>query len=228
MGGRVEERLCGVFQHLLAKGAVSLYLCGVRKSSKKRSRKQAKDAKSTTTAGAPKRLLSFSPGLKFVLRFLATLAALGLTYAYLTAKYHDSLLWFMNTTASVCGFLLSLFSGAVQYSGKYVTYKGFSVEIIDECTGLLEMVIYLAAVVSFSAPWRKKLTGIAMGVPAIYLFNILRIFVLLIVGSMSKRAFDFMHLYFWQATLILMIGTVWIGWLMLVVYREKEPVAVSS
>ena len=64
--------------------------------------------------------------------------------------------------------------------------------------------------------------------PAIYLFNILRIFVLLIVGSTSKRAFDFMHLYFWQATLILMIATVWVGWLMLVVYREKKPVAVSS
>jgi len=153
---------------------------------------------------------------------------LGLAYSHLTAKYHDNLLWLMDATATACGFVLSVFSNSVHYSGKYVSYNGFSVEIIDECTGLLEMVIYLAAVVAFSASIRKKLIGIVAGVPAIYLFNVLRIIVLLIAGSMSKPAFDFMHLYFWQATLILMIATVWVGWLYLVVYREKKPVAVSS
>jgi exosortase H (IPTLxxWG-CTERM-specific) len=200
----------------------------VRKSSKKRSRAQGKRTKSNAKTGAKRKLPTLSPGLKFVLKFLVTLGVLGWVYSYLTARYHDSLLWFLDATASVCGFLLSLFTDAVHYSGKYVTYKGFSVEIIDECTGILEMVIYSAAVISFAAPLRKKLIGIAVGIPTIYLFNILRIFVLLIVGSMSKRAFDFMHLYFWQATLILMIATVWVGWLMLVVYREKKSVAVSS
>jgi exosortase H (IPTLxxWG-CTERM-specific) len=175
-----------------------------------------------------KKLLNLPPALKFVLSFLLSLAILGLAYSYLTAKYHDNILWLMDLTATACGFVLSIFSNAVNYSGKYVSYNGFSVEIIDECTGLLEMVIYLAAVVSFSASIRKKLIGIVTGVPAIYLFNILRIIALLIAGSMSKSVFDFMHLYFWQATLILMIATVWIGWLVLVVYREKKPVAVSS
>ena len=175
-----------------------------------------------------KRRLTLPPTLKFVLSFLLSLAVLGLAYSHPTAKYHDNLLWLLDVTATACGFVLSVFSDGVHYSGKYVSYNGFSVEIIDECTGLLEMVIYLAAVVAFSASIRKKLIGIVAGVPAIYLFNVLRIIVLLIAGSMSKRVFDFMHLYFWQATLILMIATVWIGWLYLVVYREKKPVAVSS
>ncbi|HWR83098.1 MAG TPA: exosortase H [Candidatus Deferrimicrobium sp.] len=167
------------------------------------------------------------PALRFVLSFLFCLAVLGFAYSHVTAKYHDNLGWLMDVTAFACGAVLDVFSDSVTYSGKYVSYNGFSVEIIDECTGLLEMVIYLAAVVSFSAGVRKKLIGLATGVPAIYLFNILRIIVLLIAGSMSKRVFDFMHLYFWQATLILMIATVWVGWLVLVVYREKKPVAVS-
>jgi exosortase H (IPTLxxWG-CTERM-specific) len=163
-----------------------------------------------------------------VLLFLLSLALLGLLYAHLTAKYHEEMQFLMRATATACGFVLDVFSGHVHYSGKFVSYNGFSVEIIDECTGLLEMVIYLAAVVAFSASFKKKLIGIAAGVPAIYLFNVLRIIVLLVAGSMSRRAFDFMHLYFWQATLIIMIATVWIGWLYLVVYREKEPAAVSG
>jgi exosortase H (IPTLxxWG-CTERM-specific) len=201
-----------------------------KSSKKRRPRRQDKSKKkeSETRPAAKKRWLTLPPALKFVLSFLLSLAVLGFAYSHLTAKYHDNLLWLMDTTATVCGFVLSVFSGGAHYSGKYVSYNGFSVEIIDECTGLLEMVIYLAAVISFSASIRKKLIGIIAGVPAIYIFNILRIIVLLIAGSMSKRTFDFMHLYFWQATLILMIATVWIGWLILVVYREKKPVAVSS
>jgi exosortase H (IPTLxxWG-CTERM-specific) len=202
------------------------------RSPKKRARVQAsgkrRDEKENVKSASRKRLLNLPPALKFVLSFLISLAILGLAYSHVTARYHDDLLWLMDGTATICGFVLSVFSNAVNYSGKFVSYSGFSVEIIDECTGLLEMVIYLAAVVSFSAPFRKKLIGIAAGIPAIYLFNILRIIVLLIAGSKSQSIFDFMHLYFWQATLILMIATVWIGWLVLVVYREKKPVAVSG
>ncbi|MFQ6008591.1 MAG: exosortase H [Candidatus Zixiibacteriota bacterium] len=200
------------------------------RSSKKRLRTQGNKKKTESSAKSARRrwLSNIPPALKFVLSFLVSLAVLGLAYSHLTAKYHDNLLWLLDVTATACGFVLDIFSDAVHYSGKYVSYNGFSVEIIDECTGLLEMVIYLAAVVSFSASIRKKLIGIAAGVPAIYLFNILRIIVLLIAGASSKRVFDFMHLYFWQATLILMIATVWIGWLVLVVYREKKPVAVSA
>lgn len=201
-----------------------------KSSKKRRSRTPGKSKKkeSETKPAAKKRRLALPPTLKFVLSFLLSLAVLGLAYSHLTAKYHDNLLWLMDATATACGFVLSVFSNGAHYSGKYVSYNGFSVEIIDECTGLLEMVIYLAAVVAFSASIRKKLIGIVAGVPAIYLFNVLRIIVLLIAGSMSKRVFDFMHLYFWQATLILMIATVWVGWLYLVVYREKKPVVVSS
>ena len=106
--------------------------------------------------------------------------------------------------------------------------QGFAVEIIDECTGLLEIVIFMAAVLSFGTTIRKKALGLLLGIPAIYLFNVLRIIVLVLVGAYWPGAFDFMHTYFWQVTLILMIGSVWVGWLYLVVYREKNPVAVSS
>ena len=175
-----------------------------------------------------KRTRKLSPVLKFIILFLVGLAVFGGLYAHVTASYHDSLIPLMKATAHISGFVLSIFSDEVFYQGKHCAFHGFMVEIIDECTGLLEMVIYFAAVLSFSTTIRKKLLGLLIGLPAIYLFNVLRITLLIVVGAFWPAAFDFMHLYFWQGTLIIMIGSVWVGWLYLVVYREKKPVAVSS
>jgi archaeosortase B (VPXXXP-CTERM-specific) len=169
-----------------------------------------------------------SPMVKFVLLFLVFLLIVGVVFSQLITRYHDNILWLMRLTATLTGAIVSIFSSNVFYSGVIVSFRGFSVEIIDECTGLFEMLIYIAAVAAFSTSIRKKLLGMAIGIPAIFLFNLARIIFLLLAGAYSKSLFDFMHLYFWQATLIIMISSVWIGWLYLVVYREKRTLEVSS
>jgi archaeosortase B (VPXXXP-CTERM-specific) len=166
--------------------------------------------------------------LRFVITFLAFLVLGGIVFSQLLSRFHEQVLWLMDLTASIVGLAMSLFSSNVSFSGATVIFNGFSVEIIDECTGLFEMLIYVAAVLAYSASIKKKLLGIALGVPAIFIFNIVRIAVLLIAGASSLRLFDFMHLYFWQATLIIMIATAWVGWLYLVVYREKKTIPVSA
>ena len=190
----------------------------------KKNRKHAAQAKSGDTG----RSRSLAPALKFVLSFVGSLAVLGTVYAWITARYHDSFGAFMEFTATISGGVASLFADITR-SGRYLTCGGFSVEIIDECTGVLEMVIFLAAVVAFPTTWRKKLIGAALGVPLIYLFNVIRIIVLLFAGAYSNALFDFLHLYFWQGTLIIIIAAAWIGWLYFVVFREtKRTVAVSG
>lgn len=72
----------------------------------------------------------------------------------------------------------------------------------------------------------KEADRIIDGIPAIFLFNLILITVLLVVGASSFQAFKFLHIYFWQVTLIIMIATIWIFWLYLVVYREKRILAV--
>jgi hypothetical protein len=46
---------------------------------------------------------------------------------------------------------------------------------------------------------------------------------LMVVGRYYPAAFDFMHLYFWQATMIVMITSVWLLWIMKVVRSGEEP-----
>ena len=90
------------------------------------------------------------------------------------------------------------------------------------------MLIFLAALISYPASWRSKLIGLILGIPALYLLNVVRIIFLAVVGAHYSTLFDFMHLYFWQATLILMITTVWVVWILLVVSREKKSASIFS
>ena len=103
----------------------------------------------------------------------------------------------------------------------------FNVLIIEECTGIFEVLIFLAAVLAYPTGWVDKLIGIALGVPILYAFNIARILVLLWVGRFHNELFEFMHIYFWQATLILMITSVWLLWILKVVRRD-EPSAPTG
>jgi len=194
---------------------------GKSPGNKKNNQAEAKDEKKPP----------ISPVARFVILFLILLVVVSVGFSQLFTRYHEHMTWLMSLTASISGGILSIFSGDVTHSGIFVTYKGFSVEIIDECTGLFEMLIYIAAVLSFSTTNRKKLIGFALGLPAIFIFNVIRIIALLIAGASSFSVFQFMHLYLWQVTLIIMIATIWVLWLYLVVYREtkhEKSVAVSG
>ena len=66
------------------------------------------------------------------------------------------------------------------------------------------------------------MVGLLLGCPLIYLFNVARIAGLIAVGRYWHEAFEFMHLYFWQATMIVMITSVWLLWIVKVVQREDQ------
>lgn len=164
----------------------------------------------------------------FVLSFLGLLAVGAILYPFLSIAFDPQLKQFMAVTATVCGGILHLFFSDVTVYGRFLALQGFSVEVIEECTGVFEMLIFLAAMISYPASWRSKLIGFLLGIPVLYAFNVIRIVFLAFVGAHYYRLFDFMHLYFWQATLILMITTVWVLWILLVVGREKKSAEIFS
>lgn len=164
----------------------------------------------------------------FILTFLGLLAVGAILYPYFSIALGSELEDFMAVTATACGAILDVFYDNVDFTGRYLSFHGFSVEIIEECTGIFEMLIFLAALISYPASWRSKLIGLILGIPALYLLNVIRIIFLAVVGAHHSSLFDFMHLYFWQATLILMITTVWVLWILLVVNREKKSAAIFS
>ncbi|MEZ5359092.1 MAG: exosortase H [Candidatus Zixiibacteriota bacterium] len=189
--------------------------------------------KSVTTQGkqsTPKKAIDKSKRrlYQFLGLFIGLLIVGSIIYPLLSIHFDTQLQGFMAITAKICGTVLGLFTDDIMISDRFVTFDGFSIEVIEECTGLLEMLIFLAALLAYPASWRSKLYGFLAGIPALYIFNVVRIVFLTIVGAHYNSMFDFMHLYFWQATLILMITTVWVLWILLVVNRDKKSVGLFA
>jgi archaeosortase B (VPXXXP-CTERM-specific) len=130
----------------------------------------------------------------------------------------------MVATADITAFLLRAFGLTVNTQGNILSLPNFSVEIVGECTGLYEMLIFLAAVIAYPSSWKKKLIGVGLGIPLLYLVNIVRMIFITIVGNWSPKTFDFMHMYFWQVAMILIILTVWVLWIERVVHYERKTV----
>lgn len=163
-----------------------------------------------------------NPAYRFVLLFLPYLGLVSFVYPLFVRHYNPVVQWFILKTAQFEGLLFGLFGADTRVDEKLVFFGHFAVKIIDECTGIYEMLIFSAAVLAFPTDWLRKAIGVLLGCPLIYLFNVLRIAVLMIVGRYWPFAFDFMHLYFWQATMIVMITSVWLLWIIVVVRANDE------
>jgi archaeosortase B (VPXXXP-CTERM-specific) len=169
-----------------------------------------------------------SPSYRFALLFLPYLAIVSIGYPIFVKRFSGILDTFITATASIEYWIFLPFTDAISVHDKLVVFDGFSVKIIDECTGIYEMVIFAAAVLAFPTAWSKKFTGLLMGCPLIYLFNVVRIAMLIVVGRYWPDAFDFMHLYFWQATMIMMITSIWLLWIVKVVRTDEIDSAVTA
>jgi archaeosortase B (VPXXXP-CTERM-specific) len=171
---------------------------------------------------------SYKPIVRFCLIFLGLLVVLTATFPLLSDKFNPQLTWLMVLTADITGFLLRLFGLTVGVSQRVVTLPNFSMEVIGECTGLYEMLIFLAAMIAYPASWKKKLIGAGLGIPFLYGINIIRMVFIALVGNWSPQTFNFMHLYFWQVAMILIILSVWVLWIEKVVHYERKTVAFHS
>ncbi len=174
------------------------------------------------------RSIAANPAYRFVGLFALYLTVIALGYPWLTKRAVTFVEAMTTGTAMLGNALLSLVSDEASRSGNLMQLGSFGVMIIEECTGIFEVLIFLAAVLAYPTGWGDKLVGIGLGVPILYAFNVARILVLIWVGRFYNDLFEFMHIYFWQATLILMITSVWLLWILKVVRRGESSAPTGA
>ena len=96
--------------------------------------------------------------------------------------------------------------------------RGISVEA--GCNGVEACIMLAAAVFAYPADLRARMTGLLVGAVAIQLLNLVRIVSLFYLVQWSARAFEFAHLYLWQALIMLDVLLVWLVWLRWVTRRQ--------
>lgn len=131
---------------------------------------------------------------------------------------HQVILPWTSLIADISGWFMSLFDAHVIASGKVISHSqnGFAVSIEPGCNGVEAMIVLLAAIGAFPAPWLYKLKGLMWGFLAIQGMNLLRIISLFYLGQWSLELFDWAHLYIWQALIMLdalLVFLIWIRYL---------------
>ena len=145
-------------------------------------------------------------------------------FSVASAVFNPHMLAFMALTAKLVGGIVNVAGIAATVQDRYISAPQLAVEIIEECTGLYEIVIFVAAVLAYPATRREKMIGVAAGIILLYALNLARMVFLVIVGNARPDWFEFFHVYFWQASLILMITSVWLLWIVRVVrYGARRP-----
>ena len=129
--------------------------------------------------------------------------------------------------ADVSAWLMQSFDDGVRSQGKLIWDQetGFAVSIEAGCNGVEAAIILIAAILAFTAPWRQRLIGIALGVTTVQVLNILRIISLFYLGQWNKTVFEWAHLYVWQALIMLDVLLVFLVWLRWLSASRREAVA---
>lgn len=99
----------------------------------------------------------------------------------------------------------------------------FTFVVVPDCGAIPTMVIFVAAVLAFPTRWWKKLAGIGLGLPFLYVVNALRLTVLAVIGAWNQGGpiFKFAHEYVWQGIYIIFVVVAWLSWVELLARREK-------
>lgn len=122
---------------------------------------------------------------------------------------------FTEGVAAVSAALVQLFDDRVLSQGIILRDldTGFAVAIQAGCNGVEAMIVLIAAILAFPSPWKHKIIGLLAGFVAVQAMNLARIISLFYLGQWNKTAFDWAHLYIWQALIMLDVLIVFLIWL---------------
>ncbi len=154
---------------------------------------------------------SYRQEIVFITLFVGILGG-GFTFISLTPINDNLIEPFTGLVAKASGWSLNAIGQGIQMQGTVIRNERFAVNIMNGCNGVETMIIFLAAVIAFPAPWKARLIGLVLGSLAIQGVNLLRVVSLFLTGAYFPEFFDSSHTVIWQSIVILFGVVLWIFW----------------
>jgi exosortase H (IPTLxxWG-CTERM-specific) len=107
---------------------------------------------------------------------------------------------------------LNLLGESARVDGQVLSSPRFAVQIYNGCNGLEAILVFVAGVLAFPAPWMKRLVGVVLGVLTIQVVNIIRVVSLFYIGIFKPQWFAVSHVFIWQSLIILVGVVLWLVW----------------
>jgi exosortase H (IPTLxxWG-CTERM-specific) len=152
--------------------------------------------------------------LRFALVFAATGGALLTLYSFPYAQHGVREDWFaryLALYARLAGLVLRIFDSGVRVVGNDIVGRT-SLTVAKNCDAMDVTLLFAAAVVAFPAPWRRRLVGIAAGVAALTVVNVLRIASLYFVDLRWHSAFETIHAEVWPLAIVVLAASAFLAW----------------
>jgi exosortase/archaeosortase family protein len=125
-------------------------------------------------------------------------------------------------TARALGLVLNLINIPVSVAGEIVSGKGFVLQIIPECTPVFMVGLFLCFIVFSPATVRQKASGLVLGIPALYLGNLVRLVIIFMVGQYDRSLFETVHAFWGQIYTIFLVLLCFILWLKWIDKKETQ------
>ena len=124
----------------------------------------------------------------------------------------------------------SLYGLAADTDGPVASFADgrFGYTITYGCTGVSAIALLVAAIVAYPSTrrypiaWRQRASAAVVSVVGLMLLNYLRLGALAWIGVFAPQHFDAAHIYWGQGFTIMAVAFGWLGWVRLVVQRERE------
>jgi len=109
---------------------------------------------------------------------------------------------------------LIVFSGlSCSLDGIYLNLANRTLVIDLACTAIFIMAVYVALVLAYPVSWRMRLLGIVVGLPVVFVFNLVRIAGAAYASVYASAYFTFIHDYVFEVFMVLVLLIVWVAWL---------------
>ncbi|HEY2903434.1 MAG TPA: archaeosortase/exosortase family protein [Polyangia bacterium] len=145
------------------------------------------------------------------------MAIAGALFALYAFPYQESGLserWFQSYLqgyAHLAGRLLAVVDRQVTIDGNLIAGR-YALRIVKTCDAMEANLLFLAAILAFPAPWRRKMVALVAGLIVLVLANVLRICSLYFVGVHAPGAFETVHVEIWPLLMIVVAGAQFAWW----------------
>ena len=116
----------------------------------------------------------------------------------------------LNATASFTGACSNATGVPAAVAGNEIALSSRILRIDLDCTGISLMLIYAALVLAYPLSIKRKLIGLGIGIPAIAVFNQLRLLaVAQLSGVLADDVFYFVHDYLFKVLMVAVVIVLW-------------------
>jgi exosortase H (IPTLxxWG-CTERM-specific) len=154
------------------------------------------------------------------LLFAATLGIWLLWYP--TIVDTEALTGFLEYTARITNAILGVLGAHPEINGAVIITGDFAMRIGHECTAIVPSVILICAAIAYPSRIRDKLVCLGIGLPALFILNMIRIVTLYYIGRYIPAYFDIAHYVVWQSVMILAVIVLWLVWVGKVVNVRRQ------